>query len=81
MSIQGAAAAVTGTHKNELMLFYTLLELTLIVLALITTLTISDFVPGRFALRVAMVAAFSTVITTPALRYYLPRAGLNNLQA
>jgi hypothetical protein len=26
------ATAVTGTHKNELMLFYTLLELTLIVL-------------------------------------------------
>jgi Kef-type K+ transport system membrane component KefB len=32
MDIAGAAAA-TGTHKNELMLFYTLLELTLIVLA------------------------------------------------
>jgi len=28
-----SAAAVTGTHKNELLLFYTLLELTLIVLA------------------------------------------------
>lgn len=33
MNIPGAAAAVTGTHKNELMLFYTLLELTFIVLA------------------------------------------------
>jgi Kef-type K+ transport system membrane component KefB len=32
MNIAGGAA-VTGTHKNELMLFYTLLELTLIVLA------------------------------------------------
>ena len=32
MNIPGAAA-VTGTHKNELMLFYTLLELTIIVLA------------------------------------------------
>src|SRR5258708_699484 len=33
MNIPGTAAAVTGTHKKELMLFYTLLELTLIVLA------------------------------------------------
>jgi Kef-type K+ transport system membrane component KefB len=32
MNIAGGAA-VTGAHKNELMLFYTLLELTLIVLA------------------------------------------------
>jgi Kef-type K+ transport system membrane component KefB len=32
LNIPGAVA-VTGTHKNELMLFYTLLELTLIVLA------------------------------------------------
>ena len=28
-----AAAALTSTHKNELLLFYTLLELTLIVVA------------------------------------------------
>jgi Kef-type K+ transport system membrane component KefB len=33
MSAAGSAAAVTGTHKNELMLFYTLLELTIIVVA------------------------------------------------
>jgi K+:H+ antiporter len=33
MNIPGTAAAVTGTHKNELMLFFTLLELTLIILA------------------------------------------------
>src|ERR1700674_2502374 len=33
LNIPAGAAAVTGTHKNELMLFYTLLELTLIVLA------------------------------------------------
>jgi len=33
VNIPGAAVAVTGTHKNELMLFYALLELTLIVLA------------------------------------------------
>jgi Kef-type K+ transport system membrane component KefB len=32
-----------------------------LLLALITTLTISDFVPGRFALRIAMVAAFGLV--------------------
>jgi len=33
MNIPGTAAAVTGTHKNELMLFFTLLELTLIIVA------------------------------------------------
>ncbi len=33
MNIPGTAAAVTGTHENELMLFFTLLELTLIILA------------------------------------------------
>jgi len=33
LNIPSAAAAVTGTHKNELMLFYTLLELAIIVLA------------------------------------------------
>jgi hypothetical protein len=33
LNIPSAAAAVTGTHKNELMLFYTLLELAVIVLA------------------------------------------------
>jgi len=32
LNIPGAAA-VAGTHRNELLLFYTLLELTLIVLA------------------------------------------------
>jgi len=42
-----------------------------LLLALVTTLTASDFVPGRFALRVAMVAAFglvSTVIVRPLLK-------------
>src|SRR5258707_919169 len=33
MNIPGTPAAVTGTHKNELMLFFTLLELTLIIVA------------------------------------------------
>jgi Kef-type K+ transport system membrane component KefB len=33
LNIPGTAAAAAGAHKNELMLFYTLLELTLIVLA------------------------------------------------
>ena len=33
MNIPGSAVLASGTHKNELMLFFTLLELTLIVLA------------------------------------------------
>jgi hypothetical protein len=33
LNVPSAAAAVAGPHKNELMLFFTLLELTLIVLA------------------------------------------------
>src|SRR5260221_14286397 len=33
MNMPGTAAAVTGTHENELMLFFTLLELPLIILA------------------------------------------------
>jgi len=42
-----------------------------LLLALVTTLTVSDFVAGRFALRVAMVAAFgliSTLVVRPLLK-------------
>src|SRR6202521_4696287 len=42
-----------------------------LLLALVTTLTVSDFVAGRFALRVAMVAAFvlvSTMVVRPLLK-------------
>jgi Kef-type K+ transport system membrane component KefB len=42
-----------------------------LLLALVTTLTVSEFVAGRFALRVAMVAAFgiaSVVIVRPLLK-------------
>jgi Kef-type K+ transport system membrane component KefB len=42
-----------------------------LLLALVTTLTVSDFVAGRFALRVAMVAAFglvSALIVRPLLK-------------
>jgi Kef-type K+ transport system membrane component KefB len=86
-------AAVTGTHKNELMLFYTLLELALIVLAgressmiayMMNTRGLMELIvinvgldlgvisPKLFTMLVIM-AIFSTVITTPALRYYLPK--------
>jgi Kef-type K+ transport system membrane component KefB len=53
-----------------------------LLLALVTTLTVSDFVAGRFALRVAMVAAFgliSTMVVRPllkkAIRKSRPRDG------
>jgi Kef-type K+ transport system membrane component KefB len=42
-----------------------------LLLALVTTLTVSDFVAGRFALRVGMVAAFglvSTMVVRPLLK-------------
>jgi Kef-type K+ transport system membrane component KefB len=44
-----------------------------LLLALITTLTVSDFVPGRFALRIAMVAAFG-LVSALAARPLLKRA-------
>jgi len=53
-----------------------------LLLALVTTLTVSDFVAGRFALRIAMVAAFgliSTMVVRPllkkAIRKSRPRDG------
>jgi Kef-type K+ transport system membrane component KefB len=45
-----------------------------LLLALVTTLTVSEFA-AVFTMLVIM-AIFSTVITTPALRHYLPRVGL-----
>jgi hypothetical protein len=51
-----AAAAQTGAQKTELILFFTLLELTIIMLVIM--------------------AVLSTIVTTPALRYLMPRAGL-----
>jgi Kef-type K+ transport system membrane component KefB len=49
-----------------------------LLLALVTTLTVSDFVAGRFALRVAMVAAFgliSTMVVRPLLKTAIRRSG------
>jgi len=141
LNIPAAAVAVTGTHRNELMLFYTLLELTLIVLAgrfggalakrcgqstavgeiiidvclgpslfgllaphafdyvfhsappepltilsnlglgmINVGLDLGVITPKVFTMLVIM-AIFSTVITTPALRDDLPRINLKNSQA
>jgi Kef-type K+ transport system membrane component KefB len=59
LNIPGTAAAVTGTHKNELMLFYTLLELTLIVLA--------GRIGGALAKRCGQSAAVGEIIIGIAL--------------
>src|SRR5260370_2198582 len=49
-----------------------------LLLALVTTLTVSDFVARRFALRVAMVAAFglsSALVVSPLLKREISKAG------
>jgi hypothetical protein len=68
-------AAATGPQKNELILFYTLLELTIIVIA--------GRVGGALARRCAQAIhhadhhrIVSTIMMPPGLRYFIPRAGL-----
>jgi hypothetical protein len=70
---------MVGTHRNELMLFYTLLEL-----ALITTLAVSNCVAADFALRVTLVIAFglaSVKVLRPLLKVAIRRSGFDHPQS
>ena len=52
-----------------------------LLLALVTTLTVSEFVPGRFVIRVAMVAAFglvSVLLVRPLLKKAIRKAPPRN---
>jgi hypothetical protein len=68
-------ASTASSHQNELLLFFTLLELSIIVLAG----RADGAIASRFGQSPA--AIFSTLVTTPALHHYLPRKRLNEMDA